>query len=226
MMDYMDTAFFELKQTQCESREEYEQLVRKYQNLYVGWQEHLRPLIREKRLNYRIIAEGCEVSEASAGSFIKKIPAKRENVILLAMLMKLTVEETDELLTRWAKYQKLYARNPSDAIWIFLLQKGGSDHPRALFRKYYAAYEQLLTEYKQKKKKGAELPAPMDTLMFFDKILENSSNGEENPVDQVDPAFVELMQMGMPSFERGYQKLLDYINSFFYDLEKEDRKRR
>lgn len=219
----MDTQRYELILSQCESKEEYEQLVREHQDLYVDWRSYLRPLLRERRITYKSIAEGCEVSEASARSFLRKIPAKRENVIMLAMLMRLTVAQTNEMLTRWAKFQKLYARNPSDAIWIFLLEKGGSSHPRALFRRYYEAYEAVREEYGARNAPKPSAGA-MNTRMFHAALLESAqaTAGEDA---QVDPEFIRIMRLGMPSFEHGYQKLLDYINSFFTDPEAEDNRR-
>lgn len=218
----MDTQDFDLLLSQCESREEYEALVREHQNLYVDWQSHLRPMIEERRLNYRQIAEGCGVSESSARSFIRKIPAKRENVIMLAMMMHLTVEQTNDLLMRWAKFQKLYSRNPNDAIWIYLLQKGGSDHPRALFRDYHAAYQMVKKEYQLL---NADLPEAMNTDIFFEEIVGQAHLAGTVIPGEVDDRFVELMKRGMPSFDKGYQKLLRYIDSFFYDLEIEDNRR-
>ena len=124
----MDTQRYELILSQCESKEEYEQLVREHQDLYVDWRSYLRPLLRERRITYKSIAEGCEVSEASARSFLRKIPAKRENVIMLAMLMRLTVAQTNEMLTRWAKFQKLYAR-PLEIVDLPLSQRCHLDFP-------------------------------------------------------------------------------------------------
>lgn len=218
----MDTQYYELILSQCESKEEYETLVREHQNLYVDWQSHLRPMLDERRLTYKQIAEGCEVSESSARSFIKKIPAKRENVIMLAMMMRLTVKQTDELLMRWAKFQKLYSRNPNDAIWIYLLKKGGSSHPRALFRDYHAAYQLVKKEYQLL---NAKVPEVMNTSVFFDEIMCQANQAGAVIPGEVDERFVELMKRGMPSFEKGYQKLLSYIDSFFYDMEIEDNRR-
>lgn len=243
-MESMQTEHFELILSQCESREEYEQLVREHQSLYVDWQEHLSPMTQERRLNYKMIAQGCEVSETSARSFLKKIPAKRENVIMLAMMMHLTVDETNELLMRWAKFQRLYSRNPNDAIWIYLLEKGGSDEPRKLYRAYNAAYEEIRDEYKASKFTVCDA---QETNILLDEIQEQARHAADRSHDarvedlidtfrrgfdpaceqrgDVDPEFRELMKKSMPSFEKGYQKLLNYIDSFFYDLEIEDNRR-
>lgn len=220
-MDSMQTEHFELILSQCESREEYEQLVREHQSLYVDWRDHLSPMTRERGLNYKMIAQGCEVSETSARSFLKKIPAKRENVIMLAMMMHLTVDETNELLMRWAKFQRLYSRNPNDAIWIYLLEKGGSDEPRKLYRAYNAAYEEIRDEYKGRRFTVCDTQT---TKILFNEILDRARHAGSRE-NEVDPEFRELMKKSMPSFEKGYQKLLNYIDSFFYDLEIEDNRR-
>lgn len=221
-MENMDTDYYGLLQSQCESKAEYESLVREHQDLYVDWQTHVRSLLRERRINYRQIAQACEVSESTARNMVRKIPAKRENVIMLAMLMHLTVEQTNELLMRWAKFQKLYSRNPSDSIWIYLLQRGGSDRPRALFRAYHGAYLMAREEYLLLQGKTT---AAMNTKTFYDQIVNQAQRPGCLIAEEVDPGFLELMRRGMPSYEKGYQKLLQYIDSFFYDLEAEDNRR-
>lgn len=213
-MDTIDTQLLELRLTQCESREEYEALVREHAHLYVSWREHILKLIGETSLTYRMIAEGCEVSIGTARNFVKKIPARRESVIMMAMMMGMDVEETNNLLTRWARCQKLYSRNPNDAIWLFLISRGGSMHPSADFRKYYGIYELMRQEYCDR-----EMNEVMDTQIVFDHLVDRH---DSQPMEQ---EFRDLIHQLLPSFQDGYCKLLDYINSFFYDIEMADNQR-
>lgn len=219
--DQMDSIVYEIKIGQCENQEEYEALVRENEALYVGWREHVLPMLRKNDLTAKQIAEGCGISLSSASSFSRKIPSKRENVIMMAMMMRLSVEETNELLTRWAHFQKLYAKHPCDVIWIYLLQKGGSDRPAALFREYYAVYEQIRQKYDE-----SSFPErnSFDTWVVFDVITGKSKqkNGAQKIAAQADESFCEMMEYLMPSFKSGYQKLLNYLNSFFVDIEEED----
>lgn len=211
-VEQLDTPSYELLLTQCESRIEYEALTREHQKLYVSWKDHIRPMLSRHGLTYRMIAEGCGVSIGTARSFAEKIPARRESVIMLAMMMGLTVNETNNLLTRWARYQMLYPRNPGDAIWIYLLNEGGSSTPRKLFREYYAVYDRLKKEYIELSDDEA-----LDTKVVFVRL---TSSGEEG-----DAQFENRIRGLLPSFRDGYRKLLDYIDSFFGDIEDEDNKR-
>lgn len=209
--------------SQCEKKEEYERLLREHQSLYAQWQAHINPLVDGCGLSHEQLAEGCGVSVRSVRSYLKKIPARREIVIMLAMMMKLSVEETNDLLMRWAKFQQLYSRNPNDAIWIYLLRKGGSDHPRDLFQSYKAEYERIREE-----RLGAGRHSngmPMDTEFFYGKIVDRAQQSVHQFRDEVDDGFRELMKENMNAFDQGYQKLLCYIDGFFYDAEARDNRR-
>ncbi len=211
-MEQLDTPSYELLLTQCESRIEYEALTREHRRLYVSWKDHIRPMLSRHGLTYRQIAEGCEVSVATARSFTEKIPARRESVIMLAMMMGLTVHETNNLLTRWARYQMLYPRNPSDAIWIYLLNEGGSATPRKRFREYYEVYDRLKKEYIEQSDDKT-----LDTQVVFVRLTISEEEG--------DAQFESRIRGLLPSFRDGYRKLLDYIDSFFVDIEDEDNQR-
>ena len=65
----------------------------------------------------------------------------------------------------------------------------------------------------------------MNTDIFFEEIVGQAHLAGTVIPGEVDDRFVELMKRGMPSFDKGYQKLLRYIDSFFYDLEIEDNRR-
>lgn len=221
----MDSQLFERLIGQCENQQEYEELVQAHQALYVGWRDHILPLLRANGLTAKQVAEGCQVSQATASSFSRKIPAKRENVIMLAMMMSLTVDQTNDLLMRWAKFQKLYPRHPEDAIWIYLLEKGGSLHPAQRFADYYAVYQQLYQEYLEEQAKPDDAASNLDTRIA-NRLVRSAAAKSAAPSDAAsDLHFILLFQTLFPSFQQGYQKLLDYIDLYFPDLEAEvDRK--
>lgn len=206
---------------QCEDLEQYEQLVQEHQAFYIGWSDHVLPMLSARDLNASAIAEGCSVKLKTAKTFCEKIPTKRKNVIMMAMMMRLSVEETNDLLMRWGKYQKLYAKHPEDAIWIYLLNKGGSDHPHALFQDYYAQYEKMRKIYNKSAEKKHY--TPMESRVVHENIIKSAavhSTYAENDED-----FKELMLRIIPSFEEAYQKLMDYIDVFFTDIEVDQSRR-
>ncbi len=217
----MKSQIYGFKIGQCENQEEYEALVKENEALYAGWREHVLPMLRANDLNARKIAAGCGISQSSAALFSRKIPAKRETVIMMAMMMHLSVAETNELLTRWARFQRLYAKHPCDAIWIYLLQKGGSDEPADLFDEYYAVFQEIQRQYLASTPPSSHRFA---TRIAFDAITcsageHAAGENSEKTSAQQDTAFRALMEKLMPSFEDAYQGLLRYLKEFFVDIE-------
>ena len=217
----MKSQIYGFKIGQCENQEEYEALVKENEALYAGWREHVLPMLRANDLNARKIAAGCGISQSSAALFSRKIPAKRETVIMMAMMMHLSVAETNELLTRWARFQRLYAKHPCDAIWIYLLQKGGSDEPADLFDEYYAVFQEIQRQYLASTPPSSHRFA---TRIAFDAITcsageHAAGENSEKTSAQQDTSFRALMEKLMPSFEDAYQGLLRYLKEFFVDIE-------
>ena len=230
----METKIYNREIGVCESKDEYEELVRRHGELYVGWREHIEPLIQRNGLNAQKVAQGCGISLNCARRFLRAIPAKRESVIMLALMMGLSVDEANDLLTRWAKFQKLYPKYPKDFIWIYLLEKGKSDRPAELFDAYYDRYSELREEYFQNANPTApDGPGnPMETTAahaLIDRSVSesDSTHGKESDLTAAeiaaqDARFAMLTEQLLPSFETGYQKLMDYIESFFRDIDRVD----
>lgn len=200
----MESELYGLLIGQCENQEAYEDLVKQHQSLYRDWQDYILPKITEKRLKVTQIAAGCGVSRPIAGKFSSSIPARRQNVIMLAMMLGMSVEETDEMLVRWAKFQRLYPKHPKDAIWIYLLRRGGSKEPKKLFDRYYAYYEQMKEEYLDPNSGSV-----MDTFMAYREIQGQETDAPLDP--ETDLAFQQMVSRLLPSFQKGYAKLMDYI---------------
>lgn len=209
---------------QCESLEAYNRLVDEHSALYVGWREYICSLLYECGKTSRDIAQGCGISKSSAEKFLRVIPTKRESVIMMAMIIGLDLDETNQLLTRWAKFQKLYAKNPEDAIWIYLIEQGGDEakvYPARLFETYYTRYKKLHKAYL---KENGYMP-PEDkipnTRIAFDIIEDAAAKGPASSPER-DRNFTRFMKQLLPAFDAGYQNLIDYIESLFTNIEKDD----
>lgn len=85
--------------------------------------EYLKRLISAKNLSRKQIIDDSYVGSGYGPHIFsgRNIPS-REKVILLALAMKLSPEETNYLLY-YAGHEKLYARNSWDAIIRFALEK-------------------------------------------------------------------------------------------------------
>lgn len=200
--DNLLSHIYELEIVRCENQNEFEQLVKNHQSLYSDWSAYIRPLLTKKGLTAAAIAEGCGVSQSTASGFARKIPSKRESVIMLAAMMGLSVDETNTMLTRWAKFQRLYSKHPSDAIWVYILNRGGTQSPAADFEGYFKTYKSILKSYRADKAAAAPV---LNTHEALGLMLSA----------QDDAAFAAHIRSLIPSFEVGYQKLIDYIDEIF-----------
>ncbi|MBQ9521065.1 MAG: hypothetical protein IJR72_00665 [Oscillospiraceae bacterium] len=207
----------------CDNPEDYNQLVDEHSALYVGWGEHICSLLYERGKTVKDIMRGCGISKSGAEQFLRVIPTKRDNVIMTAMILGLDLDETNELLTRWAKFQKLYAKNPLDAIWIYLIERGGAEaatNPAELFEAYKTRYNRLHKAYLKEHGYTPDDEIP-DTRIAFDIIEEAVAKSSANSAAR-DQNFTRFMKQLLPAFDAGYQKLIDYIESLFRNIEKED----
>ena len=86
--------------------------------------EYLKHLLDEKNLSAAQVIRDSQLDEGYARHIFggRKNPA-REKILSIALAMKLSPKETDYLLY-YAGHEKLYARNPWDAVIIFALENG------------------------------------------------------------------------------------------------------
>lgn len=134
----------------CETLDDFKEVfVKKYydsSSFYSDWKKHISTLLREHSLTAADVSRRLGVSKASAKRFIDRIPSKRRNVIMLAMMFGMNLEETNDFLVRWAKYQALYIKNPEDAIWMYMINTKKFDFPANAFETYYNGYLKLISQ--------------------------------------------------------------------------------
>lgn len=206
------TIEFENEILDCYGRREFELLIEENESMFRDWESKIGPMLENGprgRVSNEQLAEGLGLSVNCVSGFRHAIPAKRRSVIMMAVLLRLSVPETNELLCSWAKYQKLYAKHPEDAIFIYILNNGGSDHPKALFEAYWDIYTGLRKQ--ELRKRGAAVR--MDTMVLEERIGRVRRADGVNP--QADLEFMEMMREYIQTYEDGYQKLADYIEAQF-----------
>lgn len=86
--------------------------------------EYLKRLLKAKNLSRKEVVEASWIDFGYAPHIFsgRNVPT-REKVLMIALAMKLSPKEADYLLY-YAGREKLYARNPHDAIIIFALERG------------------------------------------------------------------------------------------------------
>lgn len=188
---------------QCENQAEYEKLVREHSSQYESWHEHVEKLRKEQHLLKYQIAEGMDRSESTVSSFLKKIPTKREYVIMLAAMLGLDVEGTNNLLTRWAKYQRLYAKNPDDAIWIYILSKGRCMEPAKQFEGYRSVYREELNRDQVKRTSR--------TTTVVGQEIETCARQAGNVSPAEDKIFRQMVRNQIPDYQAAYENLMRFL---------------
>lgn len=195
------TQFVNLAIGKCEDKEEFEELLTNIDKIHIEWLDFVDELINARKLTIADIAAGCNVSESTAKRMLKTIPSRRENVIKLACILGLNAEQTDHLLTSKANYQKLYAKNLDDLIWIYILKNGPCKYPDREFSELKNTY-----------------------LMFADGEDEFTTGKDDIKTDYVGDIvssvenkekFIFYLNMFTPAFKNGYRKLSEHIDSLF-----------
>lgn len=197
----------------CDDAKEFEQLVSDNREIYSDWRGKIVPMLRDRGIKFKDLSEYCGIKKNTVTNYTSRIPRHREVVIWMAMIMGLSVPQTDELLTRWAKYHRLYSKSPEDTIWIYLLARGGSRKPVVLFERYWNAYLDICREVGE----DGIIPKPdqarADTQILHRDILELA---EQDPdAASADGDFRQFMLERLPIFAMGNTALLDYVESLF-----------
>lgn len=198
----------------CYGRREFEALILENETLFRSWESTIGPLLKNGprgTITNEMLASGLGLSVNCVSKFRHNIPSKRRSVIMMAAMIRLDVEQTNDLLCNWAKFHKLYAKNPEDAIWIYILNNGGTDRPNELFLAYYDIYSTLRKQ--ELKKRGAAVRIPMETVMVEESI--SRVRRDDGVLPEEDLEFIRMMQQYVGIYEDGYQKLADYIESAF-----------
>lgn len=198
----MNTLMMTNEIEKCESIDDFKKLfvdgIYKNNLSYVDWKKKFSILLKERSLTATDIANSLNISKASATRFISRIPSRRRNVIMLAMVFGMNLDETNELLVRWAKFQKLYVKNPEDAIWIYLINNKKFHMPALAFDALYTKYLDTIA-----KDKNGTVRVDMNTH-FLDAELLRITN---------DSAFIDWMAEQLPVHKACCYKLITYIDA-------------
>lgn len=194
----METKYLMEQFEECDDYLIFEQLVQDNDHHCQNWSRHLLPMLNYRGILKKDLMEICDRSKNTITRYTNGIPP-REAVIHMAMGMCLTVEQTDELLTRWANYARLYPGDPRDTIWMYLLRRGGSARPVALFAAYWKVYLEICESVNSGK--PPENPETCD------------ENSQTDP--GLDTSFRDMIIAHMPGFEQANRMLSEHIQSLY-----------
>lgn len=178
----------------CKNEEELARLIKNNKPPTSEWKKIIRNLSSENGLKAKKVERALETSNETARRVLDDIPGHRDNIIMLAAMMHLNVEETNELLTRYTGYSGLYAKDISDFIWIYILNNGGTDTPLETFNTYYNEVRNIIDSKK----------TAMDscsTKFIKSKILDAKDKD----------AFLKAVEESVGSFYDAYLKLVRHM---------------
>lgn len=212
----MGTRFMLKKIEGCEDMAEFQLLMRDNPSMNRAWAEyyeaHIRPLRTKMRLTDNKLAAGIGKGVTTVRNFRETIPHHREQVIMLAMMLGLSVADTNDLLVRGAKYPALYSRNPEDATWSYLLEKGASNAPAALFEAYWEVYKEECGL-----KDNTPQPLAKGTRVVRDEIQMAARRAKEVSVASAssDEVYRNMIRSHMHEFNNAYWRLEEFIDRKF-----------
>lgn len=194
------------------------------------WKEEITALITETGLTRERIAAGCGVKRATAYNLTYRAPAKRENVLCIAILTGRTIDQTNRMLREWAGFSGLYVRNADDMIWYYLIRHGANAQPDALFHAYHAVYQQLFQAY-QSRPQAPHRPedgaaeagfAALDKCCVKTIVAENILDAPQadhalSPEGAADDAvFADIVNQVLPLMAGAYERLFARLDALFY----------
>lgn len=222
----MDTYTLESMLANVRNLEEYEAIMQQAQSQNGIWKQQITAVMVETNLTKdrfaKLVAEGCNVSRATAYSLASKAPAKRENVLGAAILTGRSIDQTNEMLREWAGFSGLYARNADDMIWYYLVMHGANLHPYALFQAYHAVYQKLFQAFQAKPAAErqqldatmvnaafAQLNRPPLRTMLAEQILEDAPADGALTVEGAadDAVFADIVDRLLPLMQGAYERL-------------------
>ena len=213
----MNTRILEDKLRSCANIREYQHLVQEHAAQYAGWNKHICGLLRDRccreEKSNAALAQACGIKDPS---YVKKqlkdaIPAERNQVIALAMVLKLNLDETNELLVKHARYHRLYSRNPDDAIWIYIIEKRCTGVPIELFEAYKKVYEEETDHFIRT---SAPMHPLMGTRILQDNIRQCAAKSSRAAIQEPanDQFFREMVRQNLPDYIHAYHRLMDYLD--------------
>lgn len=192
------TQIFHAQIGNCEDMGEFSYVYEKNKAKFGSWESFLQPYVQASGYTKKQIAEFCSVNEKTGRNLLKNIPAKRENVIVLGIVLGMTHEEIDYMLMHEARFHKLYPKNSEDAIWIYLIEHQiwkQKEPVKVLYYAYKGRYDKLYETYMH----GTVQENSLKTQMALITLK-----------DQED--FDNAMRAIIPSVADGYGKLICFID--------------
>jgi hypothetical protein len=173
----------------------------KYSDSYVSWKKFIDGILNLYGNNVSKFASDCGFSRNTVKKWRDNgdMPRSRKEFIKLGFGIRLPLDEINDLLQRYGKYPKLYAKSIEDAIYIYALSHNKSFSEAEELAGKLVEYFEAQTENRD----GVCTDGSENTVMLEEQIAELNEDDLENFIEEYKGVFDAV-----------YGKLTEYIDSY------------
>lgn len=178
-----------------------------YKGLCINWKKYINCILNTEQYSFNKLSKRIGFSKNTIQRWCVNgdMPQNREAFIKLAFGLNLSLDDTNELLSKYGKYSRLYVKDINDAITIYILSKHHEDSNNIDYnfdslKKWRLKYEDIA----KKRKENNAFMHDRGTVGFYREL---QSIKEETEFEK----FIELNQL---VFFSSYAKLIRYIDEF------------
>lgn len=178
-----------------------------YKDVYIDWKKYINSVLDTKSDSFNKISERIGFSKNTLRKWCMngEMPQNRDAFIKLAFGLSLSIDGTNELLSKYGGYSVLYAKDINDAIVIYILSRHNAEPDNINYnfdslKKWRLKYETLA----QKRNIDDSMIYNRETIGFYNEL---KCIKEEDEFEK----FIKLNQL---VFFSSYSKLLKYIEEF------------
>jgi len=178
------------------------EILHKYSGSYVNWKRFINEILALYAYNVSNLAADGGFSRNT----IKKwrdngdMPRSRKEFIKLGFGVGMSLQELDDMLQRYGKYPKLYAKSIEDAIYIYALTHGKSFIEAEELSKNLLKYFGTLSEDQA----DSGVDDQKNTSIFQARITQLNQ----------DEDLAKFIEENKTVFDSVYGKLIDYIDTY------------
>lgn len=178
-----------------------------YKDAYIDWKKYINSVLDTKSDSFNKISERIGFSKNTLRKWCVngEMPQNRNAFIKLAFGLNLSIDDTNELLSKYGGCSVLYAKDINDAIVIYILSRHNAEPDNTNYnfdslKKWRLKYETLV----QKRNIDDSMLYNRETIGFYNEL---KCIREEDEFEK----FIKLNQL---VFFSSYSKLLKYIEEF------------
>ena len=181
--------------------------IKQEKDSFLNWQFYINQQLQLRGCSYEKFGKMVGFSKNTIKSWCCNgtMPRSRDMFIRLAFGLKMNVEETNELLTKYGKYSALYAKDLYDAITIYVINRrvGNWDDERYCYcslEKWNNKFKEIFTAHQ------------VNPKYYYDPKTIGVYNDISGITD--DSAFEEYILANKEIFFSSYSSLICFIDDF------------